>query len=1645
MITKLLFGKKNKGKGKNKKKKVTPKKVTESKTLPIKNTNEGESVDLLKKDGETGEDLVPELSEKELLFIARAEKLKERRKGAKDGGNEQIQKLIDGALIKRNIAKAQLDRMTMKSGIMSAKSARKQKQAEIDKMDEGINRLLDISASIMNKDKNKLSDGNITRLLSLATSFSSVKKNKGAIDEIIDRALMKELEIQGGKNLPDDEAKEELKKLKEENKDPVEREPLEELETSILKKLSEFDGDPSVAPLIAERNRMQREHDQMKYVGYTYHKRKDMLEKIAKMEKRVEAARQEAFILKYAFPDVKEGEVNEDRDKHVAELSRITDYHKRKDDEVKQKAENKKLKEEENKKKEEEKKKKDEEKKKKTGEKTDKKVEKSNEKKEDNKKEPEKKKDKKVKKEDTKEKKEEKKEEKTAEKKVTEKLDSKEDIGVISKAHEKKFRHTLAVQMGFLKASDSLESLDKDTKEKLELLVDKIVSRPGKRKQAQISPQKITEKIEDLDVLREKAVEGGGYKDEIERLTTKLRIEQTEFDKMNTGGNWKAFKKSGPKDTKRRRIEWLQSRLNALINASMVITNKDAHEDDVKKVKKKADNIVKKRFGHQGKSIERLNKTARYNTAVQLGFIKQGEPLGEKTKLKVKKVIGLQLEKSPSQGVELLAKNVQEGIGKVEDTDEIKALLKKYHDLHAKRENKKKEYFEIHTRASINTEAEELGKKIQMLRRAQYAKNLDSAGKDDKFDEIQKKRDEYIKKKPSDTDTKQNIKAFDTELAKIDEERDKEVTKRLAVKMGVVKPDQKELKKDTIKRFDKVVAFGYKHADLNIKSDINMKAIKEKAAQHLKDREETLKKIEAGEHGDDPLLKRIFDKYRRALVRRRSAQLNLDRLKQELDPIEAKKLSGPKHHYKSRVKDMDLRLRHLIDCATTVMRTRAIEAKQAQEQKDKPELPTNTVNPNIEQVKKEEDHTPVMTLALLNKEKTGEKLIFHSMAVNMGYIKHNEKLPAHVEKQMKLITKQAKLAVVDSETIQTMGSKMADKYEGVGEGDEILTALLAEKKKCFDKQVELEEKEGKHDKEISRLENKGKDLEKQIRERRRILAVEKYGFEGDDEGREQFSKMIKNRDKTQKEKDDNVKSGKTDEKTIKPLNKNLKTLDKDIEAVVLKKTAKMLGLDVGDTVLEDGDRDRIKEAIKMADHQAYIEIETKKFKKTKAYKRVVEKYNKGVYSEVLQKRIKNDELEHDTEVVGLELSEDIKKALSGLKISQTVTKTGTKGLKTFAPKNEPKPVGTVSKASGTDIAGGALHGVSGLLGAVVKGMKLYESVKLNSGRNTDMAIDILKAISGFSGTIKRLLRTTSTGFGDGTEGVSQNFLELGVPIVALVQNVAKITGGIVQMGQSYKAFCKTKADLKNYQEGYNAGDSENVDAFEMLTLLKASSKKTGIGAVFDTSAGFFAGAAYGFALSGVATAGVGAAIAGMCKTLSRFIRYSKKAYMILLKKKQDEKFIEGVLTEDEAQEYMQTDGFRSLKPEDQDVVIMQSYGAGKKKHFVNMMRILHAQEIKERIDNGTMREIDKRIMRTIGFKFDADDTHTLKEASVHEIAFKLGFSGTNWLDALRNVEEMKQAKREKKGAKKTKEVKKIGRKQAKKGFDYSVSPMNDAV
>ncbi len=1170
-------------------KKPDKKPVPESQTLPVTKVSTDGKVDEPTKLVEPQEEQEQEqttapkiqtqkaetpkqLDPNEELFLRRVEQLRTRRTDATQSMSKEVKTMLDAVMQKRRIVKGELDTATMKG--KNVKKI-KEKKKKLEKLDDEIKRILDSSASILDKTGAKLTDADIEKLRTALTSLDKMAKGKADIAAINDRKLARELGLLDGGKVFDDTIKSELAKIKAAaaNED-TQTEPTD-LSGGVIKNLSELDKQPPIRTLIMEQHRIKNERDRLKIAGGSHTKRRALTKKAEKLQKRIEEARRATYLIKYGFPDsgkpVKEGEKDEQKEarlKHEKEMFLIKVYEDRK----------------------------------KLGVKPDLKV--------------------KPKRPDGTDKTPEEMEKEKKALKEREKQLSEENITAIKKEHKEKFCHTVAVQMGLLTPTEKLSDLSDDKRKRLDKIIDSVLGRPGKIEQ-RITMHDLQTKITELGALREKALEAAPpeYKDEIQKLVTKLRIAQSEFDIMDTGGVGKAIKHKASKDSRQRRVLYLQNRINALINAAVVLNAKDASKEDTEKVKKKSKNIMDKRFGHVNKSIVKANKTARYTIAVQLGIIKQGERLDNANKQKMKKILVLMESMQEEQGLKMLSKNVQKDFAETPDTPEITALVNQLRELHEKREAQKKKHAREIPVYQAMKKAEKLEKEILRLRKIEFVKRTDvseeGADKTD-FEKNEEERQKILKRKPKDFKNDKTAAGFDPQLAELDRKRDEIVNKSLAVKMGLIQPGQKELKKGVVKQMNDVIGEVSKKAIYDTLGDRNMDAIKLKSEVLAKQREETLQRITKDDHRGDPLLKELFAKYRKSLLTRRALQIGSEvdevDVSSAKEQVKGKVAKGGKSALKKingdPIKDADKQLKYLIDCCTTVIRVRNDELKKTLEEQQKdpqdtvpgmdsfvfdqlkkeeekkeagkteegtPAPPTtvgqqNNTDPAKKAAKKLTEPLPALSMETLMDKEVGKKLNLRSMAVNMGYIKADEKLPAHISKQLKLIVDTANIPVADEKSLVGYGADMAKKYMEIGDEDPILIELIAKRQKFFDDEDAIKGKSKSKEKRRLKLHNKALEVEKLIRDRKRLLMVQRFGFEGDKEGFDRFVNKLE-----EKKYAEQIKQGYLNQASINPsvkigsdikrINKIIESCDAYIGGKILQQYAKMLGFEHSGDIL----------------------------------------------------------------------------------------------------------------------------------------------------------------------------------------------------------------------------------------------------------------------------------------------------------------------------------------------------------------------------------------------------------------------------------------------------------------------------------------------
>ncbi len=1212
-----------------------------------------------------------------------------------------------------------------------------------------------------------------------------------------------------------------------------------------------------------------------------------------------------------------------------------------------------------------------------------------------------------------------------------------------------KFRHTVAVQMGLLKPGDKISDLSEDKQERLKAIMKTVMKITGKEAKVKLGNTQIQEGVAKLQQLRKTAQSAGPHTETIEKLTFKLRLEQSELDKMKRKGN----RNPAGADIKKRRIADLEERIRRLTDAAMLSSNENASEQDKAKITKHTGIIVAKRRGRVNISSKKVDDLVLYNTAVQLGFIKQGERLTEKSKANVQKVISATNKAEQKQGTSMMSDKIYSDVTTENDTPEIAALVLEYKAIHEKREKAKKTHGTQAKRRSLTNDANRLRKEIMRLRKVELAKKVAETGDEEsktRLRELDEERKNLLQANTANPSNLKWKKPFDERAAQIDAERDKLATKIVAVKMGLIKPGQ-TLDDKTAERVDKAVKEATRKTVLDKQTNKGMDKLKVIAATHVDDRLAMINVIEANEHGGDPLLKKLFDAYKQTATKRRAKAIEFEHKKEVDNSIKQYRYKVTLKIIKKDIKELDLQLRKILDGCLVVTRNNAINAGQTKTEGEQPKDDVTKLDESLEQtgdkegggdtakveVKTEQPTTGPKTepvkLEPIMKQPTFEELMdddlskkhsAHSMAVHMGYIQPGEKLPAHVNKLMKTVLKTAKIPSTDTATLKSLGEDLAEKYRSVGEDDEIIQSLLKQQAEVVKQRKEVKKKGRKSHQERNALKIRLQAIEKQIRDRKKILLVQKHGFKDDPKGLEKFMEAVRLKQQAEAKKEEIVGIG-TDKEALEGVNAFIDERDEYIDAVIHKKMSKMLGLSADGTSMDKGGKDELKTAMRKIDRQAFIALQTDKFKKTAAYKRLQKKYSSGVYSEVLQKRIERGDIKHDTELVG-DSQSDFDDAMLGLKLTSVGAKLVQSGVKLGK---------TDGNEDAINVAASAFAPIRGVAVAAYRTLEAINDFEVNNGRTYDKVHTLVRVLHGYSNAAKSALVTASA---------AKNFIENGsgdavgdvVPILGIVSSVLKISGGAMQLGKSIKARKKSKEELKNYEDGYNSGKSDDVDSFEILTLINMASKKNTATGALDVATGALSGAAYGMAVGGAATAGVGAIIAGVLKGISTILKVGKFFYKHHIDKKGNRKLIQGVLSEEEAAEFTENSGFQALTKAKQEKVITQSVGAKNRKHFVNMLRISHAMDLKERIDQDKLTARDRRLLRIAGMNFKDSETDKLKNLSVHELAMLLGFTGDNWRDSYMSVQEQQKQKKEKKAGKKMKEIREIMAKSTLKGFEF---------
>ncbi len=1547
------------------------------------------------KEKEEEKEKLPEVDPKEILFMERVEKLRARRvKAVTSLGNDpkgmhDIQEMLDAMLVKRRLVKAKLDIIDEKMGTGSGKGQRKKKQAMLDEIDTEIRRILDSASTLVSLDQTNKDQAETAQFMRNYANLDKFDSMKEVFDTLNDTSLAVELGmITEGQTLTK-ELQKELDKIKEQAAEQVDEVGLPDFVRGLGDKLKEFDSEPGIAALMAERNKLQVEVERLALKKMTYLKRKELAGKIKALDDQIEESRHHSFILKYGFGDGQ----GEDSAKYAREMMQISNYRERK---------------------------------------------------------------------------------KRGDARKGSDL-STEQMTEIKGKHDEKLRHTMAVQMGLLKPTDKLESLDAKSRARFDKILDRILNRPGKLKPKPITPSEIEEKSKELSELRNSAIEASPYKADIEKLIFKLKIEQTELDVMIAKDR---LVDALPRSRKATRIKELQARLDRMLDASMLANNTDATQEDRDDASKKMKYITGKKFGKQDMAAKRVDKLTRYNSAVQLGFIKQGEPLNDEAKKKIKLVMSHAYGNAEQQGMEKLVEASKEEFKQLEDTEEIKALVAEHRKIHEEREQKKKEYATHYQRHQLAKKAKKLEKEILRLRKIEFAKQGDFGGDEalkKQFEEQQKAAEQLINPNATPEEKKKKTKAQLDIEAKMDEI----VSRGIAIKMGIIKSTD-ELDDEKRKRMDNVVKQASKETLLTVKTEDIQAKISKFAEQHLEERAKMLERINKDEHGGDELLKEVFNRYRKAAAKRRAAQVKLDELNSVLDPhpVEAQKLSVQKYFVEDSITTYDADLRHLLDAALTVYRRNVLQpaeklanatpeekhakamdelrAKFAQqqpgtEQSSSPgesgkgvKLPEDKDKKKEEAKAKIEGPPKLSKKKIFDKDKHGFKLNLHSMAVSMGFIGPEDKMPPIVKQQMKQILATANLTENDSASRNSLGEELAKKYEDVGSDDKELLELEERLRKCYVELDEVNKKGRMAFMEKRRKLDESRGLEEKIRHRKKILLVQKFGFENDPDGLAAFTKALQIKEAATQKKGEVMQSTAANrQQSIEALNSIIAERDEMIEQVMFKKIAQMLGLSFEGTDMTPSNRAKVMAAIEKVDKQAFVEIAKGKFRETPAYQRLEGKFSQGRYSEILEQRVIHQTGKKDDDLELLEKDEDLETATKVIKYIGVGAKVGAKvlpklhegGVKAFGKEPEETPTGEEVQNLPLDIVSGSLQGIAGLTSAITKTMWLVQQNKMNHGRSMDQLIDTTQMLTGYTAMLKSGIKATSTILGE-SSAIGEQLSDIGIPVVTLVTTAVKMAGSIAQAAQQHKIQLKSQEELDSFEDGYSAGSASDVDSFEILTLINKSAELKGAMAAFDIVAGAFSGISSVLKIVGLFTNGAGAAAAGVFKGLYFAVNVGKKLYSYLKERQQNKQLLRGILSEEKTQAFVQSPAFRSLTQEEQDRVVTESFDAESREHFVNILRITHAMDIKERIDKGQLTQRDIRILRIVGFRFDPSDPFSLKGISVHEVAVKLGYTGKNWSKDLKGAEEKSQDQAAKDKKEKQGEIDEKAKKHAKRGYIF---------
>ncbi len=1536
-----------------------------------------------------------EADRKEAELEERVEQLKRSRKLARNTTDEDFQEKLNAALIRRRVIKAEYDRQVEKVGAKRKGHFRKvnRRKRELDKIDEDIRRLLDSIRILDRGPTTDIGDMKPAEFREIVRESDEVEDlDKGKVKKAIDHSIM------GGMGMHDDEGKvhradkKELKKVKEavregtknQEAEVIDDKSLDDFKEGLGVKLTELDSDPGVAALIAQRNVLEQQRIALKAKSFTVNKRRKLRNQIEELDKQIDAARRQAFIFKYAFSDDEAGQLAKTR--YIKELAVITSYNTRIDAKSKK------------------------EKMKDPGKKAT--------------------------------------PQQRAEYEAAQKRrqqDSHENVEALTKQHEEMFTKAMAIQMGIMGPTDNLDELSKEQRKRLAETVNAIIRRSDSSGTKQLNPAELEEKVRQLQEMRSNAVTASGDNDigkRIKELTQMITLEQVALDEMVR----KESKDPASMDRKRKRIKEYQQEISRLSDAA-TLRQSTLTDEDKQIVDDKVTKIVQQKTGHVDSSRKKLDKRNMYNLAIKFGFIKPGESMDKATKKKVQSIIDAAEAAKQATDTQALSDAVSDDFAGIEDTPQIKALVKKHKELHEKREELKKHPATEIPQRNITVETNKLRKEILRLRRVEVAKKIARDGGDTETERKLKALElsEETVRGPGETTTSLDDKAIKEKVAKQTKDRDDLATRVIATKMGIIQPGEK-LDEKKAARVEKAVYEASRKAVLDKETNVSMEKMTQLTEAHVNARIEMIVMIENNEHGDDPLLIQLFDAYRKAAAKRRASAIELEK-KKDVDSTPSQLANKPKNWSTKRaVKAYDMQMRQILDGCLTVMRNNEINAR-AEAQGDTGEGPKPV-------------KVPQPTFKSLMDEDTAKAINTQSMAVNMGYIQPGEPVPAHVKKLMKAIRKTSKLVAVDDTTMKSLGESLGEKYLALEKDDETLKALLAKQKELFDRIDAATKIEGEgKDQKVTELDSEDHSalrkqldlLQYKIKDRRRILLVEAHGFAGDDEGLLQFKEAVKKRDQQIQKRESGVQTGSFDDIAYE-------YCDSIVEDMVILKMGEMLGLSAEGTTMSASNRKKLLKAIERVDKQAYIAIQTGKFKQTKAYDRLKGRIvEKELYDEVNQTSVSKDDVSFDT-VLYTDSQTELKDVVDGLKVGGAVSS----GLKSL-PSTQSVLGGDVTDWAITEAA---FTPIIGIINNVYSTMELIKAMQVNNGRGYDKAVQSLKQIASYSKVAETIVGTVGTSMNVHSGRVAEiaalktqhaaqiaaaegdpaklalieapdlsegTLLDEVVPGLAIATSALKVIAATMEIGKALRVKSVADDELKIFDEGYKAGAVDAVDDFELLTLISVAQKRKATYAAFDLTAGMFTGAAAVCTLSGVASP-IGAALKGVA-TFTKIAKLITKK--VVLDKKDDREVLHGIMEEEEAQELTQTPGYRMLSGKEKEKVITQSVGASSRRHFVNMLRISHAMDMKERIDKNEMTDRDKRLLRVFGFSFDDTNTDALKNISIHELATFMGYAGENWQDDFKNASDSAKLKHEKKVAKKMQgPIRERVEKSTMKGFDY---------